>query len=196
MPIHLDDLDVMSEIEGLRSVLIVPCNLCPGVTVAVRENRPFMRLTRSLLKSAPFEEHMESLRSRLQEAGVEVDIFRSVPYHQWFLCMWTDGRRKQLEKAVRDYDGVIVLGCDSATETVRRAIGSAPCKVIEGMRVAGIMNAKLTFRLPDRLSFEDCEVCPISRIPGENVESPEWEPHSPLVMFGGSPSPGRGAGGR
>lgn len=172
MPIHLDDLDVMSEIEGLRSVLIVPCNLCPGVTVAVRENRPFMRLTRSLLRSSPFEEYMESLRSRLQEAGVKAEIFRSIPYHQWFLCMWTGRRRKQLEEAVRYYDGVIVLGCDSATETVRLAVGSTPCKVIEGMRVAGIMNAKLTFRLPDRLSFEDCQVRPISRPPAVEAVSP------------------------
>jgi hypothetical protein len=161
MPIHLDDLDVMSEVEGLRSVLIVPCNLCPGVTVAVRQGRPFMRLTRSLLRSAPFEEYLESLRSRLQDVGVKAEIFRSTLYHQWFMCMWTDGRRNQLEKAVRGYDGVIVLGCDSATETVRRAVGSTPCRVIEGMRVAGIMNAKLTFRLPDRLSFKDCQVCAI-----------------------------------
>jgi len=161
----------MSEVEGLRSVLIVPCNLCPGVTVSVRQSRPFMRLTRSLLRSAPFEEYLESLRSRLQEAGVKAEIFRSIPYHQWFLCMWTGRRRDKLEKAVRNYDGVIVLGCDSATETVRRAAASTSCKVIEGMRVAGIMNAKLAFRLPDRLSFEGCEVCPISRSPSEDVLS-------------------------
>ena len=35
MPIHLDDLDPVSEAEGLDSVVIVPCNLCPAVTVAV-----------------------------------------------------------------------------------------------------------------------------------------------------------------
>jgi hypothetical protein len=37
MPIHLDDLDVVSEVAGLSSALIVPCNMCPAVTVAVRE---------------------------------------------------------------------------------------------------------------------------------------------------------------
>ena len=163
MPIHLDDLDVVSEIKGVSSALIVPCNLCPGVTVAVRENRPFMRLTRSILKSAPFEEYMESLQSRLQEVGVRTEVFRSHLYHQWFLCMWTDGRRKQLEKAVKGYEAVIVLGCDSATETVRQVVKSMDCRVIEGMRVAGIMNAKMRFRWPDRLSFEECQVCPISK---------------------------------
>jgi hypothetical protein len=35
--------------------------------------------------------------------------------------------------------------------------------VIEGMSVAGIMNAKLKFHLPGNISFEDCKVIPISR---------------------------------
>jgi hypothetical protein len=170
MPIHLDDLDVVSEVQGLDSALIVPCNLCPGVTVSVRENRPFMRLTRSLLKSAPFEEYLEALRSRLQGAGVRTDVFRSHLYHQWFLCMWTGSRRRQLQRAAKGYSAVVVLGCDSATETVREAVKSLDCKVIEGMRVAGIMNAKLRFRLPDRISFEDCGVCAISQSAEEEAQ--------------------------
>ena len=43
MPIHFNDLDVVSEVAGLNSVLIVPCNMCPAVTVAVREKKPFMQ---------------------------------------------------------------------------------------------------------------------------------------------------------
>jgi len=34
MPIHFDDLDVVSEVAGLSSALIVPCNMCPAATVA------------------------------------------------------------------------------------------------------------------------------------------------------------------
>ena len=37
MPIHFNDLDLVSEVAGLRSVLIVPCNMCPAATVAIRE---------------------------------------------------------------------------------------------------------------------------------------------------------------
>ena len=47
MPIHLDDLDVISEVEELSSALIVPCNMCPAVTVAVREEKPFIEARRS-----------------------------------------------------------------------------------------------------------------------------------------------------
>ena len=66
MPIHFDDLDVVSEAAGLNSALIVPCNMCPAVTVAVRERKPFMQLFRSFLKSVPFEQYLTALRSRLK----------------------------------------------------------------------------------------------------------------------------------
>jgi hypothetical protein len=37
MPIHFENLDVVPEVAGLSSALIVPCNMCPAVTVASRE---------------------------------------------------------------------------------------------------------------------------------------------------------------
>jgi len=163
MPIHLNELDVVSQVAGLSSVLIVPCNMCPAVTVAVREEKPFLQFFRSFLKSAPFEKYINALQSRLKEKGVNTKVFRSRLYYQWFLCMWTSGRRKKLEKYAREHEAVIVLGCDSATETVRDSVRSTDCKVIEGMEVAGIMNAKLRFHLPCNVSFEDCKITSISQ---------------------------------
>jgi hypothetical protein len=122
-----------------------------------------MQFFRSLLKSAPFEQHIRALQSRLREKGVNTKVFRSSLYHQWFLCMWTSGRRKKLHRHASQYDAVIVLGCDSATETVRAAVESTDCKVIEGMETSGIMNAQLRFHLPCNVSFDDCRIVPISR---------------------------------
>ena len=167
MPIHFNDLDVVSEVEGLSSALIVPCNMCPAVTVAVREKKPFMQFFRSFLKSAPFEQYIRALQSRLKEKGVSTKVFRSNLYHQWFLCMWSSGRQRQLRKYAKQHDAVIVLGCDSATETVRDSVKSINCKVIEGMQVAGIMNAKLRFHLPCNISFEGCKIIPISKQKGK-----------------------------
>jgi hypothetical protein len=163
MPIHFDDLDVMPEVAGLRSALIVPCNMCPAVTVSLREHRPFMKFFRSFLTSAPFEEYIGALQSRLEGTGVHTKVFRNRLYHQWFMCMWTSGRQRKLRNYAKNVDAVIVLGCESATETVRDAVKATGCKVIEGMQVAGIMNAKLKFHLPGNLSFEDCKVIPLSR---------------------------------
>jgi hypothetical protein len=162
MPIEFNDLDVLSQVAGVSSALIVPCNMCPAVTVAVRENKPFIQFFRNFLKSAPFEQYMKALQSRLEEKGVNTKVFRSNLIHQWFMCMWTSGQRKKLQKHAESYDALIVLGCDSATETVRDLVKSPETKVIEGMEVAGIINAKLTFHLPCNVSFEDCKVVPIS----------------------------------
>jgi len=74
--------------------------------------------------------------------------------------MWPAGQRKKLQKYAKQYDAVIVLGCGSATETVRDLVKSS--KVIEGMEVTGFMNAKLSFRLPCNVSFEDCKIIPMS----------------------------------
>jgi hypothetical protein len=163
MPIHFNDLDVDSQVEGLSSALIVPCNMCPAVTMAVRENKPFMQFFRSILKSAPFEQYIREMQTRLREKGVSTKVFRSNLYHQWFMCMWTAGRRKKLEEYAKRYEAVIVIGCDSAAKTVQDAVNSTECKVIECMEVAGIMNAKLMFHLPGNISFEECKVVPISR---------------------------------
>jgi hypothetical protein len=163
MPIHFDDLDVVSEVAGLSSALIVPCNMCPAVTVAVRERKPFMQLFRGFLKSAPFEQYMGVLQSRLREKGVSTKVFKNYIPHQWFMCMWTSDRRKKLQKSAKQYDAVIVLGCESAAETVRDAVKSDDCKVIEGMEVSGIMNAELRLHLPGNVSFENCKTVPISQ---------------------------------
>lgn len=161
MPLHFEDLDVVSEVAGMSSALIVPCYMCPAVTVAVREKKPFIQFFRNFLKSAPFEEYMTTLQSRLREHGVKTKVFKSIPSHEWFMCMWTSGKRNKLRKCAERYDAVIVLGCDSATETVRDAVKSTDCKVIEGMEVAGIMNAQIRFHLPGNVSFENCKTVPI-----------------------------------
>jgi len=165
MPIHLEDLDVMPGLKGSSSALIVPCNMCPAVSVAVRDNRPFLQLFRSLFRSAPFERHIRALRARLRDQGIRTDVFRSSIYHQWFVCMWTARRRKKLRNRARRYDAVLSLGCETANETVRDAVAPPGCKVIEGMEAVGLMNAKLRFRWPCDVSFDDCRIIPISPKP-------------------------------
>jgi len=165
MPIHFSDSDVISQIEGVNSALIVPCTMCPAVTVAAREKKPFLQLFRSLFESAPFERYINALRSRLAEKGVRTEVFKSRLYHHWFMCMWTANRREKLRDRAGRYDAVIVLGCNSATETVREAAQAAGCRVIEGMKISGIMNAQLKFQLPATVSFQGCKIIPISEQP-------------------------------
>jgi hypothetical protein len=163
MPLHFEDLDVISEAKGSSSALIVPCNMCPAATVAAREKKPFLRIFNNFLKSAPFDKYIATLQDRLQEQGVrDTKVFKSNLPHQWFLCMWTAARQKKLRRDSKKYETIIVLGCESATETVRDSVKSTNCKVIEGMKVTGIMNTKLSLRLPCDICFKDSRVIPLS----------------------------------
>jgi hypothetical protein len=162
MPIHFTDLDVLSQVDEGSSALIVPCTMCPAATMAVREERPFLQLFRSPFKSPPLERYIAALRSQLADKGVRTQVFKSRLYHQWFLCMWTAGRRKKLHKHAGRHDALVVLGCDSATQTVQEAAEGSNCKVIEGMKVSGIMNAHLRVHLPADVSFKSCKIVPIS----------------------------------
>ena len=180
MPLHFEDLDVVSAAKDSKSALIVPCNMCPAATVADRENKPFLRLFKDFLKSAPFEQYISTLQDRLLEQGVRSKVFKSHLPHQWFLCMWTAARQKKLQKHARRYDTVVVLGCESATRTVRDSIGSANCKLIEGMETTGIMNTKLSMRFPCDICFKDSKVIPF--YPSVKVAQPtNTEPSSTTV---------------
>ena len=180
MPLHFEDLDVVSEAKGSKSALIVPCNMCPAATVADRENKPFLRIFKDLLKSAPFEKYISTLQNRLREQGVRSKVFKSHLPHQWFLCMWTAARQRKLQNHARRYDTVIVLGCESATRTVRDSIGSTNCKLIEGMETTGIMNTKLSLQLPCDICFKDSKVVPFSSSENE-VQPTNTEPSSTSV---------------
>lgn len=162
MPLHFEDLDVVTEAKGSSSALIVPCNMCPAATVADRENKPFLRLFNNFLKSAPFEKYISALRDRLQEQGVRSKVFKSNLPHQWFLCMWTAARQRKLHRYAGQYETVIVLGCESATRTVRDSIRSTNCKLIEGMKTTGIMNTKLSMQFPCDICFKDSKVIPLA----------------------------------
>jgi len=153
MPIHFEDLEIDYKVKGLDSVLIVPCRMCPAITIAVRENKPFMNLFRGIFKSQPFEQYLKALQGRLKELGVRSKVFGCSLYHQWFMCMWTEGTRRKLLKEAKKYDAVLVLGCRSATVTVQDTVRSTGCIVIEGMETTGVMNARLRFNFPCTISF-------------------------------------------
>ena len=161
MPMHMEDLDVVSQLDGVSSALIVPCRMCPAVSVADRTGRPFMQFFRSLFKSPPLEEYLRSLQDRLKQHGIESNVFGCTIYHQWFMCMWTEGIRKKLSRKAGQYDAVIVLGCSSATVTVVDVVEPLGCRVVEGMIPVGIMNGKMRLKFPFALTVADSKVVPL-----------------------------------
>lgn len=159
MPLYLNDVDVVPEVEGVGSVLIVPCRMCPASTLSLRNNRPFFEFFKTFLRSPALDEYIKTLQSRLEERGINTGVYLS---RQFLACAWTSGERKKLLKRAKQYDAAIVLGCDSATESVRDALKSTDCRVIQGMEVAGIVNVKVRLRFPGTLALEDCRIISVS----------------------------------
>ena len=56
MPVHLEPLDVSSDLENFRSVLIVSCPVCPPMCLAMQQNSPFIEFFKRGLKTGAFEE--------------------------------------------------------------------------------------------------------------------------------------------
>jgi len=154
MPFYLDENDVVAEVEGLESVLIVPCRFCPAASAAVKSNEPYIDFPRNSLKTASYERLIKRVKSDLEKLGIRADVFKSHLVHQFVLCMWTSSRRKKLGELAEEYDALVVMGCEAAVDTVRDAVKSADCRVIQGMATEGMMSIQPRFSLPGRVRLE------------------------------------------
>ena len=154
MPFYLRESDVSLQLDGLQSVLIVPCRFCPAASLAVRENEPYIDLFRRFLRTGAYESFIQILTSRLEDRGIKTAVFDSRLLHQFVACMWTSRRREDFAKRAARFDGVVVLGCDAMVETVNSALESADCRVIQGMEIEGLMNVLPTVSFPLRLSLD------------------------------------------
>jgi len=169
MPVYLKDVTDFSELERFASVLIVPCRFCPAASLAVRRNAPYFELLKNFLKTASYEQYLQTIQSDLEKKGVKADIFKIYWPHQFVVCMWTSRRLKKLMQRAGNYDAVVVMGCETAVQTIHDAVGSTSCSVFQGMRSEGIMSIKPLFHFPCNISLELSRVTPLVH----RAENPE-----------------------
>ena len=151
MPINLQPTDVSRDLESASSVLIVLCPVCPQFSLAMQQDSPWIEFFKYGLKTGALEDHIKEIRNPLEERGVRVGVF-TMRLPLPMMCLWTKGQRKRLLKQAKNYEAVVVLGCDSAAFTARQVLKNTNCHVIVGMRTVGITNATVTHRFP--LTFE------------------------------------------
>ncbi len=154
MPFYLKRLDIVPRVVDLQSVLIVPCGFCPAASLAVREKKPYIELFRKLWRTEAYESFIQALKGRLEKKGITTAVFDIKLPHHYVACMWTYRRRRELAERAREFEAVVVLGCEATVEIVREAIRSADCRVIEGMASEGIMNVVPKVAFPFNISLE------------------------------------------
>ena len=147
MPVNLTPRDTSSELEGFDSVLIASCPVCPPMCLAMQEGKPFIEFFKHGIKTPAFEDHIESIRESLTERGVRTDVF-SIHTPTPMMCLWTERQRARLLKRARDFDAVVILACDSGTESAKDALKDTDCQVIQALDMDGVINATTSIHFP------------------------------------------------
>jgi hypothetical protein len=167
MPFYLEEIDVIPELAQFKSVLIVPCRFCPAASSALSRNEPYLEFLSRFLKTGSYEQFTKNLKLNLANQGVKTDIMKSNLLHQFVLCSWTSKKRNKLAKRARQYEALLVLGCEAAVHTIQDAVQSTSCQVIQGMKTMGLMSIKPKFHLPCNISLELDSITPIQE--GKNI---------------------------
>jgi hypothetical protein len=150
----MEPLDVSADLEKCKSVLIVSCPICPPVSLATQTKSPFIELFKRGLKTEAFEDYIKGIREPLEQRGVRTDVcsmYAPCP----MMCLWTKGQRNRFLERAKDYEAVVVLGCDSATCTAKDALKTTGCRVIQALRATGFTSATVMFRLPMTVDLQD-----------------------------------------
>ena len=168
MPFYLKESDITSQVAGLGSVLIVPCGFCPAASLAVREGKPYIEPFRRFMKTGAYESFIQQLKGRLEQQGIKAAVFNIRVPHRFVACLWTSGSRRELAKRAKEFDAVVVLGCEGAVQTVCDSVASSDCRVIPGMELEGLMNAVPKVSFPFNISLDMQGVIPVEMRPGAN----------------------------
>jgi hypothetical protein len=153
MPIYLEPRDVTADLEDFNSVLIVSCPICPPMSMAMQTKKPFIDLFKHGIKTEAFEDYIKSIEEPLKEHGIHTDVFTTRAPSP-MMCLWTEGQRSRLLKRARDYEAVLVVGCNSAIHVVKDILKGTDCKVFSSMQMKAIANATMKFQFPLKVIFD------------------------------------------
>lgn len=147
MPVNLTPRDVSADLAGFSSVLIASCPVCPPMCLAMQKKEPFIEFFKHGTKTAAFEDYIKSIRDSLTQRGVRTGVF-SIHTPTPMMCLWTKRQRERLLKRARDYEAVLILACDSGTESAKDALKDTDCQVIQSLDMDGVINATTSIRFP------------------------------------------------
>jgi hypothetical protein len=63
-------------------------------------------------------------------------------------------------RRAKNYDALVVLGCEAAVQTILDSVGTASFQVVQGMRSEGIMSILPQFKWPDSITLQLNSITP------------------------------------
>ena len=64
-------------------------------------------------------------------------------------------------KQAKNYDALVVLGCEAAVQTILDSVATAAFQVVQGMRTEGIMSILPRFKWPDSITLQLNSITPL-----------------------------------
>ncbi len=147
MPVNVTPRDVSADLEGFNSVLIASCPVCPPMCLAMQKKEPFIEFFKHGIKTSALEDHIQSIRDSLSERGVRTGVF-SIHAPTPMMCLWTKRQRARLLKRAKDYEAVLIVACDSGTDSAKDALKDTDCQIIQSLDMNGVINATTSIRFP------------------------------------------------
>ena len=147
MPVNLTPRDVSADLTGFDSVLIASCPVCPPMCLAMQKKEPFIEFFKHGIKTSAFEDYIQSTRDSLEERGVRTGVY-SIHVPTPMMCLWTKKQRARLLRRAKDYEAVLILACDSGTESAKDALKETDCQVIQALEMDGVINATTSIHFP------------------------------------------------
>ena len=147
MPVNLTPRDVSADLGEFDSVLIASCPVCPPMCLSMQKKEPFIEFFKHGIKTSAFEDYIQSTRDSLEERGVRTGVF-SIHTPTPMMCLWTKGQRARLLKQANDYEAVLILACDSGTESAKDALRDTSCQVVQALDMDGVINATTSIHFP------------------------------------------------
>lgn len=164
MPFYLKELDVVPKAKTFKSTMIVICRFCPAASLALRKDRPYFKLFRHFINTASFEEYVSDIKTSLKKEGVKTGVLRGnmlrSPFN-FIICMWNSWQRKKFVEQARQYESVIVLGCEAAYENVCDLLKDTDCQILLGMETEGVFSVTPKYEWPDTINIELLSVMPM-----------------------------------
>ena len=115
--------------------------------IAMQKEEPFIEFFKHGTKTPAFEDYIQSIRDSLAQRGVRTGVF-SIHAPTPMMCLWTTRQRARLLKRAKDYEAVLILACDSGTESAKDALKGTDCQVIQSLDMDGVVNATTSIRFP------------------------------------------------
>lgn len=137
---------LLSNLEGIRSVMMIGCPGCANTCVYLRDaasGSAMLELSLTGFKAVPMRSELNRLQGLFSANNVRADAWMGT-YPTGILCTPDKRGCGKIIRKCRDYDTVVTVCCDGGTRSLERILIGK--RIIPAMQARGLITALLRIR--------------------------------------------------